>query len=504
MVEEEKKPLEKRRVQIISPAYYSRKDIQEAIFSFCKKRETVPRYLEGFGKRPDVLDYPSDINSLVQRGATSFHASEEIWSDPLEIKTDMSVEEYNEIRTGWDFLIDIDSPYLDYSKIAARLIIKFLEHHGVENIGIKFSGSKGFHIVIPWASFPKSIGDEETSDKFPEWPRAIAQYISENIHDKLTQEIARITKAETKYEIIYKPTNEKAIEKKISHYKCKNCKAEMSSMKNVKKTLRCNICNFDMDKVYEENIFFHEKSLDNSKKNPRNFEKKLTAKNVIDTVDIVLVAPRHLFRAPYSLHEKTALVSTVIEKEDIENFNLHDADPLRIKIKNFYPSPKKEEAKDLLVHAVDYARKKEPEKKKFEGKSIDLKGLTISEDMFPDVIKKLFKGLKRDGRKRSLSVIISFLASLEFPRGYIEEKVFEWNKKNYKPLKEGYIKSQIDWSLRHKRLPPNYDKSSYNEIVPEGFETGGVKNPINYTIREALKAKGKQNKKRNLNKQKKH
>ena len=177
---------EKRRVQIIAPAYYSRKDIQEAIYNFCKNRETVPNFnKEFFGKRPDTLDYPSDIMALVKKGATSFHCSEEIWKNPLEISTDMTPEQYNVIREGWDFLIDIDSKYLDYSQIAAKLIIKFLEYNGIKNVGIKFSGSKGFHIIVPWKAFPKEFNGIATKEKFPEWPRAIAEYVSENIHDKL-------------------------------------------------------------------------------------------------------------------------------------------------------------------------------------------------------------------------------------------------------------------------------------------------------------------------------
>ena len=134
-----KQPLKK--VQIIAKSYYARKDVQQAIYDFCKNRETVPRYLEGFGKRPDMLDYPTDVLNSTKKGATSFHCSEELWTDPLKLSTEMTPEQANELRAGWDFLIDIDSKYLDYSKIAAKLLIKALEYHGVKNIGIKFSGS---------------------------------------------------------------------------------------------------------------------------------------------------------------------------------------------------------------------------------------------------------------------------------------------------------------------------------------------------------------------------
>jgi len=69
----------------------------------------------------------------------------------------MREEEFDNLREGGDFLIDIDSKYLDYSKISAQLLIQALEFHGVKNMGIKFSGSKGFHIIVPWKSFPKEV-----------------------------------------------------------------------------------------------------------------------------------------------------------------------------------------------------------------------------------------------------------------------------------------------------------------------------------------------------------
>ena len=52
---------------------------------------------------------------LVNKGATSFHASEEIWHNPLEINSDMGSKELENMRKSWDLLIDIDSPFLDYS-----------------------------------------------------------------------------------------------------------------------------------------------------------------------------------------------------------------------------------------------------------------------------------------------------------------------------------------------------------------------------------------------------
>jgi len=134
--------IREQRIRKITQLYYSKPDVQKAIFEFSKNREICPRYFEGFGKRPDTLEYLGDILAMVKKGATSFHCSEELWENPLNIQTGMNEEQLNRLRIGWDLLIDIDSKYIDYSKICAEIIINFLKFHGIKNIGIKFSGSK--------------------------------------------------------------------------------------------------------------------------------------------------------------------------------------------------------------------------------------------------------------------------------------------------------------------------------------------------------------------------
>ncbi len=224
------------------------------------------------------------------------------------------------------------------------------------------------------------------------------------------------------------------------------------------------------------------------------FKVEDTIKSTEDAVDVVLVSSRHLFRAPYSLHEKTALASIPITKDQIEDFTLSDADPLKItQIKSFMPDSVEGEAKELLQQALEGGRENAPKSttKKYDGAALDMKGLTITEDMFPPVIKFILKGIKADGRKRALSLLLAFFTSLELPAEFIEDKIETWNNKNYQPLKQGYIKSQIAWSLKNKRLPPNYDKPLYKEFGIRNPPEPGMKNPINYTIKKAMQAKGK-------------
>ena len=89
MNDHSKEPLKK--VQITALSYYARKDIQQAMFEFCKHRETIANFNNKFfAKRPDCFDYPIDIINAVRQGATSFHCSEEIWENPININTDMT------------------------------------------------------------------------------------------------------------------------------------------------------------------------------------------------------------------------------------------------------------------------------------------------------------------------------------------------------------------------------------------------------------------------------
>jgi len=407
----------KANIQDISVLYYSRKDVQEAINGFCKERETVARYGEGFGKRPSTIEYPSEILQEAKNGATSFHCSEEIWNNPLELSTDLNRKQLDKLRKGWDLLIDIDSKYLEYSKIMAKLIIDALEYHNVKNYGIKFSGSKGFHIIVPWNAFPEEVNGIETRTMFPEFPRTIASYLHKFTEKELINKISRLT----------------------------------------------------TDKTY--------------------IKDDQGAKKVVP--DIVLVSSRHLFRAPYSLHDKTGFASIVIDKNEILDFNPRDADYLKVKIKKYYPEARKNEAKELLSQALDWQEHKvKEEKKEYKGEfeKIEIDKSTI---FYPPCIKKILEGME-DGRKRSLFILINYFRSLNFSKEETKKKIEEWNAKNKTPLNENYIRPQLDYNFARKQvLPPNCDKMYYKDLDichPDEF-CSKIKNPVNYSVLKALMRK---------------
>ncbi len=418
MAEEGSKPDEisfkEQRIKQITQLYYSKPEVQEAIYSFAKNREICPVYFKGFGKRPDTLEYKGDIIELVKKGATSFHCSEELWKNPLDIETGMSEKAASDLRIGWDFLIDIDSKYIDYSKIMAKEILKVLNFHGVKNVGIKFSGSKGFHMIIPWKSFPKEVNEIPTSNRFPEWPRIILNYLSEKSKPGLIKEITILS---TKNEYI---------------------------------------------------------------------RDEAASKEVIP--DLVLVSPRHLFRMPYSLHEKTALASVVIEKEEIDDFQLKDANPLKVQVKEFMPNSKEGEATELLREALDWDNQNKigkQEKKVFSNEQIKIKD--FSEKNFPPCVKNILKGIENDGKKRALFILINLFRSSGMEKNEIETRIYDWDKKNKPMLGETYIKPQLSWNFKRKPLLPPNCKEFYKGIGvcnPEEF-CNKVKNPLNYLIRKA-------------------
>jgi hypothetical protein len=400
--------------------YYLRKDIQAALLDFSKNREMAFNFNGRFGKRPDTLEYENDFRVLIENGITSFHCSEELWKNPLELKTEMNPEQMNNLRSGWDLIIDIDSKFLDYSKIAAKLIISALKFHNITSIGLKYSGNKGFHIAVPWEAFPKEIDNVLTEKLFPDLPRKITGYLKEFIRNKLIEEIGK----------------------------------------------------FSQQSAYIK-----------GKEKVGDF-----AEDVMP--DLVLVSPRHLFRAPYSLNEKSGFASIVIKPEQLDEFHPGWAKPERVIPKPFLPQAKKDEAKELVIQALDWDRKNDQVQRANNANAKQFKRTDFvikdaSPEVYPPCIKCISAGIKQDGRKRALFILLNFFRSINMPESEIREKVNQWNKANYQPLREGYVLSQISWTMKHKAmLPPNCENARYKELAvcQPDFFCKKIKNPVNYII----------------------
>ena len=508
-----------QRIREITMIYYSQPEIKKAIYEFALNRETVPRYYEGFGKRPDSLQFQNDMVEQVKRGATSFHCSEEHWSDPLEIVTEMNRKQFDELRTGWDLLLDIDSPYLEYSKLYSKLLIEALEFHGLKNVGVKFSGSKGFHIIVPWKAFPQEVYNQKTKDMFPEWPRIICEYLDSIIKPKLTEkifqeqslkELAERTGKEESDLVINecRSCNREATIKNQVTWVCESCR-DIGNVVRIGKnrTPKCpnDHCRKEMEQIDSKEILFCEYCNFNSNTNPEMFTKSRQRTEKLIEADLILVAPRHLFRMPYSLHEKTALASITLDKHKIEDFQITDAKPFKFEVKEYYPIPLPDEAKDLLLQALDWDEQRQQQEQSMQEKKEEaatnlptdnkkkqtgeFKKVTIEDpkpEIYPPQIKLLMEGVKQDGRKRALMILISFFKSLGVPDIEIEKRMLEWNDKNYNPIKKGYILSQLSWYKRHPdRLPPNFSNGIYKDLGVDkpdklAMET---KNPVSYAVK---------------------
>ena len=108
-------------------AYYSQDFVADSILSAAKDREAVGVFSNGmYDKRPNIIQYKSDLLNMIKSGVSSVHLSVEHWTFPMHL----SAENYDHLRKGFDIIIDIDSKFtLNESKITAMLICNLLEKY---------------------------------------------------------------------------------------------------------------------------------------------------------------------------------------------------------------------------------------------------------------------------------------------------------------------------------------------------------------------------------------
>lgn len=424
--------------------YYKRRDVQKAIVDSCKDREVGIKYGDkGFGKRPDILVYENDVLESVKKGTTSFHVSEERWSNPMHLSTNMKRTELDELRIGWDLVLDIDCPHWFFSKITTHLFVKALKMHGISSVSCKFSGNKGFHIGVPFETFPLTVNNISIKKLFPEGPKRIALYLLQYISKNLIE-------VKENGEIIF-DNKYKTTVKKIS---------KLKEYKN---------------------------------------EEKFDTLSIVD-LDTLLISSRHMFRAPYSMHEKSGLVSLPIDSDKIIDFEKDFADPKKVKIEYTFldtSNSKKNEALELLVNAFDYGKEdlqykkvyqEDMKKQKTIRRNYDELTEAIPKELFPPCINNILSGLE-DGRKRSLFILTNFFTSVGWSYDQIQDELLEWNKKNQEQLKEALITGQIRYHKQKKQtiLPPNC-RSYYKDFgvcSPDNL-CEKIKNPVQYSKRKVF------------------
>lgn len=165
--------------------YYEQEELVQKIMGLAEYREVAPTYENGYGKRPDAINFPGDFKQFVENGAVAFHSSVEKWRNPLMID---QVNNLDNLREGWDLVIDIDcDDSFELSKQTAELVIRELRDHGIDNISVKFSGNRGFHIGVRGEAFPRNIEEQEIARHYPRLPRGVVNYIRNILEEEMKE-----------------------------------------------------------------------------------------------------------------------------------------------------------------------------------------------------------------------------------------------------------------------------------------------------------------------------
>jgi len=411
--------------------YYSRESIIKAIAEVAKDREVVSVFRDGrFGKRPDIIQYPQDVLQAVANGTIAFHGSVERWMQPMKLDVGMNKLDLDKLRSGWDILIDIDVDSFEIAKIAARKILDALKDHGVISYNIKFTGGSSFHIAVPFESMPEKINMISTSQLYPELMQKIIEYLKWYIKDQLKEELQTFGTLQDISQKIGKPVEQITTQEGIDPFK---------------------------------------------------------------VVSMDVFSSRHLFRLPYSLHESSGLVSLPIKPINLERFDKNLALPEKVKVEERFLALRihTKDAEALVVEASDWASKHMVEKSaELPKMQMKIKMRVIQEEYFPPCIKTILAGMK-DGRKRSVFVLINFLRNMGWDSERIERRIVEWNEKNEPPLRTAYLRAQLRWHFRQDRnlLPPNCENENFYKVLglydlcSHTVNHAQVKNPVNYPFR---------------------
>ncbi len=194
------------RQQVID--YYSDERVAKRMVAGAKSREVAFAFMDGsYDKRPNILQFPSDVVQMARKGITSFHYSVEHWKNPMMLSS--QEKNYSLLRAGFDIIIDIDSKLgLEESKSAAMLVCGLFEKYGIRNYGLKFSGRRGFHICLPWAAIPKEIDYRPAEKLYPKLPKIVARFIRKEIRDELMRELIKLRGAKQLIDALDEPPAE--------------------------------------------------------------------------------------------------------------------------------------------------------------------------------------------------------------------------------------------------------------------------------------------------------
>jgi hypothetical protein len=418
--------LSREQIEAIT-RYYSNENVLRQIAAASQDREGVGTYPSGrYDSRPNIIQYPADVVQLVRKGVSSFHVSVERWSMPMALTN----ENHDVLRTGWDFLIDIDSKLgWEDSRVAAELICDMLERYGIRSYGIKFSGRRGFHIIVPWEAFPNVVDNKFLKADYPRVPRILAAFIRDKIKDSLMDRLA-----------------------------------QQHTLKELLSTLESPPSRLDPYLFVEVEKDWGARHLFRA---PYSFNEKTW-----------------LVAVPL---ERSQLNSFTLEDAKPEN-------AAKSAVRFIKPARPNEAEALLLealdwnaVHGEQAQKRPLQERKEFRYEK------KIPEEYFPPCIKLALAGLK-DGKKRSIFTLINFLRVCNWEWEEIEKRLFEWNEKNTPKLPRSTILGQLRWVQHQNRKinPANCAHDQFyvsiglcqpDKICTKGTDKIAIKNPVVYPLR---------------------
>lgn len=352
----------------------------------------------------------------------------------MKLDVGLSKASMDAMRIGWDILFDVDVDDFEIAKKTVMQLIETFKDHGISSCSVKFTGGSSFHLGIPFESLPENINSQPTSAQYPELLQKIIEYVKWYMKDQLKEEIASLASPEE-------------IAKKIG------------------------------------------KSAEQIEENGELDPFKIVSMDVFGS--------RHLFRLPYTLHEKTLNVSLPIRPSDVARFEIQQAQPEKAKVaeKFLVPMTRLHDAEALVIEALDWSSKHMVEVKEEIPKILVKKNIrTVPEEYFPPCVKIALSGLA-EGRKRSLFILTNFLRNMGWSLDKIESKIMEWNEHNIPPIRTNYLRTQLRWHFRQERnlLPPNCDNQNFyvsmgickpDETCTNGTGRIVIKNPVNYPFKK--------------------
>jgi len=415
-------------LKLVARKVYSNKEIRELLYNFFSHREVMVRTAQNKVIRPAPVINEADIMALVNIGAISFHASIDKYDQER-----IGEGTYNIV--GRDLVVDIDIKYLpkdlgyEHPYELAKEIVKVMYDHVLsrmhcKSLWIKYSGNRGFHIVIPYEEIPKTI--------------------------------------------LGLPFNEYAL---VFH-------------RSLLLLLKYIAYSYLEDSVLMDT------------------RETVTSEDIVD-IDLQIASPRHMIRAPYSVHEKTGLVSVVVPIKGLMSFDIESAKP---PIDEIIPLPSEyiennEFIEDILVYTFivsssefrlenvfrELSLKKLAKKIRTRHAYYRKKLSKINyEDIYPPCVRRMLEGLE-DGRKRSLFHLTTFFKAIGLPADEVLLKLKEWNQKNKEPLSDKMIEYTVKYHYDENRKYLPYScqriKEEFGDTIckPDKYcKLYQVKHPLSY------------------------